>query len=81
MSLSDCDYHFTPTHIHTISQYKYPHSTVAPLLSLFPRGKQFLNDITIEMHMHDGTEVSHFISSVPSIKGVSEDIKSAMKKT
>ncbi len=38
-------------------------STVAPLFSPAQEVSTSHNDITIEMHMHDGTEVGHFILS------------------
>ena len=37
--------------------------TVAPLLSPVQEVSSSPNDITIEMHMHDGPEVCHFILS------------------
>ncbi len=39
------------------------HSTVAPLLSPVHEVSISPNDITIEMHMHAGPEVCHFILS------------------
>ncbi len=37
---------------------------LAPLLSPVQEVSLSPNDITIEMHMHDGTEVCHFILSL-----------------
>ena len=37
--------------------------TVAPLLSPVQEVSSSISEITIEMHMHDGTEVCHFVLS------------------